>query len=372
MGPNGEGRRTPPPSSGVPAHPASERGPSPVPGHRDPGVEVRPATDADAPACAALHAGQISQGFLSFLGPGFLRRLYRRINRSPHSFLLIAAEPGATVGFIAGSTDVAGLYRSFLWHDGVPAAVQAAGTPVSGWRRVLDTLGHATSGGAGVGRGRELLAVAVDPAWQGRGVGRMLVAAFLDEVVGRGWTPPMWWSGRTTAAPSPSTSGPGSSPPNASSSTPAPSPCSCSGTADPVHRRPMPVRGERSSDRRRRLGGHPGGHAPDDRGGQATGIVDRPGALKPQAEPVPYLGGVAVLAGAAVGVAAGRPTVIVPLAAALVPGGGRRPIRPAGPVRLVGQVAVGVAVVVTCPVHLPAVAGRARAYRRSPSWSSTA
>ena len=183
MGPNGQGRRTPPPGSGVPAHPASQ--PLPGPRHRDPGVEVRPATDADAPACAALHAGQISQGFLSVLGPGFLRRLYRRINRSPHSFLLIAAGQGTTAGFIAGSTDVGALYRSFVWHDGVPAAVQAAGPLVRGWRRVLDTLGHATSG-TGVGRGPELLAVAVDPAWQGRGVGRMLVEAFLDEAEARG------------------------------------------------------------------------------------------------------------------------------------------------------------------------------------------
>ena len=101
MGPNGQGRRTPPPGSGVPAHPASQ--PLPGPRHRGPGVEVRPATDADAPACAALHASQISQGFLSVLGPGFLRRLYRRINRAPHSFLLIAAGQGTTAGFIAGS-----------------------------------------------------------------------------------------------------------------------------------------------------------------------------------------------------------------------------------------------------------------------------
>ena len=87
-----------------------------------------------------------------------------------------------------------------------------------------------------------------------------------------------------------------------------------------------------------------------------TGIVDRPGALKPQTKPIPYLGGVAVLAGAAVGVAAGRPTVIVPLAAAVVLGVADDRFDLPATVRLVGQAAVGVAVVVTCPVHLPAVA----------------
>jgi ribosomal protein S18 acetylase RimI-like enzyme len=151
-----------------------------------PPAQVRSATDADAPASAALHAGQISEGFLSALGPGFLRRLYRRIGRSPESFLLIAANHGTTVGFVAGSTDVARLYRSFLWHDGIPAGLQAAGSLISGWRRVLDTLGHASSGGPGAGRGPELLAIAVDPGWQGRGIGRLLVGAFLDEVGARG------------------------------------------------------------------------------------------------------------------------------------------------------------------------------------------
>ena len=86
-----------------------------------------------------------------------------------------------------------------------------------------------------------------------------------------------------------------------------------------------------------------------------TGIVDRPGVLKPQADPVPYLGGVAVFAGTAVGAAAGRPTVMVPLAAALCLGvaDDRFDLPAAG--RLVGQVVIGVAVVLTCPVHLPGV-----------------
>ncbi len=194
MGPNEEGRRMPPPGAGTRSCPAPQASPGaerPEPGRRRPGpptpeVEVRPATDADAPVAAALHAGQISQGFLSALGQGFLRRLYRRIGRWPESFLLMAESEGRRVGFIAGSTNVSGLYRSFLWHDGIPAGIGAAGSLLVGWRRALDTLGHASAGGTGSGRGAELLAIAVDPAWQGRGVGRRLVESFLDEVGSRG------------------------------------------------------------------------------------------------------------------------------------------------------------------------------------------
>lgn len=82
-------------------------------------------------------------------------------------------------------------------------------------------------------------------------------------------------------------------------------------------------------------------------------IVDRPGALKPQQVAVPYLGGVAVFAGIVVGVVAGRPIVVVPLALAL--GLGVVDDRSGLPavIRLIGQVAVGIAVAMTVPVHLP-------------------
>lgn len=150
-------------------------------------ITVRSGTAADAGVASALHAGQISEGFLSFLGPSFLRRLYRRITLTPHSFLLIAESEGVPVGFIAGSTDVPGLYKSFVWHDGVAAAAGAAVRLIAGWRKALETLRHGSGGGEGAARGGELLAVAVDPAWQGRGAGRMLVASFLDEMEIRGY-----------------------------------------------------------------------------------------------------------------------------------------------------------------------------------------
>ncbi len=183
MGPTGEARRTPstgPATTGA-SVPHDER-------DRDERriAVVRAATDGDASAAAALHALQISQGFLSLLGPRFLRRLYRRIGRDPGSFLLIAEIDRVDVGFVAGTTDVGALYRTFLVRDGLVAGAAAAGRLLTGWRQVLDTLGHASSKGTGVGRGAELLAIAVDPSERRRGTGRSLVAAFLDEVALRG------------------------------------------------------------------------------------------------------------------------------------------------------------------------------------------
>jgi len=87
------------------------------------------------------------------------------------------------------------------------------------------------------------------------------------------------------------------------------------------------------------------------------GVVDRPGALKPQATAVPYLGGVAVFAGLLVGVLAGRPSVVVPLAMALALGVADDRAELAPVLRLAGQLAIGVAVAVTVPVHLEGAAG---------------
>ena len=169
------------PASDGPVEPVSDG-----PGRRAPWqVTVHPADRADAADAGRLHAGRISQGFLSFLGPAFLARLYRRIVLDPGSFLLVAEHDTETVGFIAGSTDVTGLYRSFLRRDAVPAVLSAAPRLLVGWRRAVETLRHGASDGAGSGRGAELLAVAVASGAEGHGVGRQLVDAFLDELRSR-------------------------------------------------------------------------------------------------------------------------------------------------------------------------------------------
>jgi ribosomal protein S18 acetylase RimI-like enzyme len=146
------------------------------------GMVLRTGTAQDAAAAAALHAGQIGEGFLTLLGPAFLRMLYRRVARTPGSFLLVVDDGASTVGFLAGSTDVAALYRSFVLRDGVAAAVTCAGRLVRSWRRVLETLRHGTGGAA---TGAELLAIAVDPSARRRGVGALLVGEFLAETVRR-------------------------------------------------------------------------------------------------------------------------------------------------------------------------------------------
>lgn len=147
---------------------------------------LRPAVTADAARLAELHATRITEGFLSQLGTGFLRRLYRRIIVSPDGFVVVAVVDHRVVGFAAGDVDVGCLYRSFLVRDGIAAGLVAAPRLLRSWRRVLETLRYPTRGEDLPAA--EILAVAVDASAAGQGVGRRLVTSALDEFVRRGTT----------------------------------------------------------------------------------------------------------------------------------------------------------------------------------------
>ena len=145
-------------------------------------MSVRAAGPADLAAVAALHADRIGEGFLSSLGPGFLRRLYRRVLASPDGFVLVATPSGSAagpvVGFVAGVGSVGALYRRFLVRDGIVAGVLAAPKLVRAAPRVVETLRYPAA--TDDLPDAEILAVAVAADAAGAGIGRALVAAGTD------------------------------------------------------------------------------------------------------------------------------------------------------------------------------------------------
>jgi ribosomal-protein-alanine N-acetyltransferase len=146
---------------------------------------VRFAVPADAPRLARLHATRITEGFLPLLGERFLVHLYRRITTSRHAFAQVAVdEAGRVEGFAAAATDVAALYREFARRDGLRAGAAAAPRLLRHARRALETLRYPAR--TSDLPEAEILAVAVDPAVAGRGIGRRLVGAVTDELVRRG------------------------------------------------------------------------------------------------------------------------------------------------------------------------------------------
>ena len=151
---------------------------------------IRVGTTEDATVAGRLHAEQITTGFLSFLGPRFLERLYRRVVLWDGGLLLVAVEheagSEAVVGFIASADPTSTLYRQFLIHDGAAAAIATVGPLVRSWRKVLETMRHGSSASPGVGRGPEVLAMAVDEGQQGKGLGGKLVRGFIAAVIASG------------------------------------------------------------------------------------------------------------------------------------------------------------------------------------------
>jgi ribosomal protein S18 acetylase RimI-like enzyme len=150
---------------------------------------LRFATVADVDAVAALHADRITEGFLVTLGPSFLRRLYRRIVRSPRAFVLVADSPAAGArgvdGFVAVADNTAALYREFVLHDGLRAGLAAAPGILRAPRSVIETLRYGLRSEAGP-TGAEILATAVASDRVGHGIGTTLVCAAVDELRRRG------------------------------------------------------------------------------------------------------------------------------------------------------------------------------------------
>jgi ribosomal protein S18 acetylase RimI-like enzyme len=147
-------------------------------------VIVRDATAADVTRVAELHAARISEGFLARLGPRFLRRLYRRVERSPHAFLLVAEDRADVIGFVAGSIDVRRFYRSFLARDALAAGAVAAPELLRSLPAALETLRYPAETDSLPQA--EILAVAVDGGHAGQGVGRRLVDDATSELRRRG------------------------------------------------------------------------------------------------------------------------------------------------------------------------------------------
>ncbi len=80
--------------------------------------------------------------------------------------------------------------------------------------------------------------------------------------------------------------------------------------------------------------------------------MDKPGPLKPQSDPVPYLGGLGVLAGLLVGASLGHPVLVVPLVAAAALGTADDVADLPPWIRFAAQIGIGVVVAAVVPTRL--------------------
>lgn len=144
---------------------------------------VRTATLNDIPALVALHKRAFPDAFLTFLGDGFLRELYRGFIVSASGICVVADSDARLAGCVAGTTAPAGYFRGLLlrrWIFFVLAAVGAmASRPILVTRRLAGAMRYRGEEPATLqGSGALLSSIGVDPSCAGAGVGKMLVDEF--------------------------------------------------------------------------------------------------------------------------------------------------------------------------------------------------
>jgi len=143
---------------------------------------IRPATAADLCPIAELHQRAFRGFFLTQLGRPFLLRYYRAVLAYPAGILLLAEDARSVVGFVVGFCEPGLFYRSLrrralsLGFSMAPALLRSPcllHRAVANFRRTGEAGPHDDTQLA------ELSSLAVDPAAEGRGIGRALVKEFV-------------------------------------------------------------------------------------------------------------------------------------------------------------------------------------------------
>jgi glycosyltransferase involved in cell wall biosynthesis/ribosomal protein S18 acetylase RimI-like enzyme len=140
----------------------------------------------DAGAMAGLHRSALPHAFLPQLGIGFLRTLYVALAADETASTYVAEDGSRVVGFVAGVPSVRGFYRRFYRKHGARAATAAAPRLIrpAVLRRVIETARYGSADPTSIDS--ELLSIAVDPAYRGRGIARVLVDRMLDDLAAKG------------------------------------------------------------------------------------------------------------------------------------------------------------------------------------------
>ncbi len=145
---------------------------------------VRTATASDLTGIVAIHQKAFDQFFLTKMGRTFLRRYYELVLHYHSGIVLVSERHGAINGFVCGFADPAEFYRS-MWHNRLTLALPALAAllrhPSLGAHMIQAVRRIQTSATQGPRVSCELSSIAVMPDASGKGVGRTLLAAFLEQ-----------------------------------------------------------------------------------------------------------------------------------------------------------------------------------------------
>jgi ribosomal protein S18 acetylase RimI-like enzyme len=149
---------------------------------------IRQMQSSDTEIVVGIHLASFQGFFLTFLGRRFLSELYASIIVDITSIAFVYGKENRILGFVAGTAEPADFYKRLLrsrwWRFALASLLPVLKNPLI-ILRLLRAFQKPQDGPSQIDTGT-LMSVAIIPEAQGRGVGKALVKAFLDEATNRG------------------------------------------------------------------------------------------------------------------------------------------------------------------------------------------
>jgi colanic acid biosynthesis glycosyl transferase WcaI len=150
---------------------------------------IHRACEEDIAGIVDVHISSFDHFFLTFLGPRFLKLLYREIINEKGSVAFVAVSPeNHVIAFAVGVNNQVSLYRRLAMHRWLAFALASLGTALL-HPRIIPRLFEAF---AYIGKSRAaacpalLMSIAVGPEGKGKGIGRELVERFIGAMAEEG------------------------------------------------------------------------------------------------------------------------------------------------------------------------------------------
>lgn len=149
---------------------------------------IRLATEADIPQIADIHRMAFGHAFLSRMGVTFLRMYYGLVHEFRGGILVVHSQGTTVDGFVAGFVQPEEFYRTMRRRSARfagPTLAAVLRDPTLVGRIIYNARRINVSMESRSSMGCELSSIAVKPGETGHGVGKRLVAAFLNQAWAR-------------------------------------------------------------------------------------------------------------------------------------------------------------------------------------------
>lgn len=144
---------------------------------------IRPMQFHDVEDVIRVHMEGFQGFFLSFLGPPFLREFYTGVCEDPSGIALVSDDGDSILGFVVGTVEPSGFYKRLIqkrwWKFGLASLKPLIKRPSIAPRLLgaFSLPGKTANSQLKMGT---LMSLAVMKDYHGNGVGKKLVAAFLE------------------------------------------------------------------------------------------------------------------------------------------------------------------------------------------------